>query len=66
MKSLRERSGKIDSTDPLVSFLYILMRDHILVGEVEEIMLHHVDYGNSQFTNGWLAQYCIDVANRLK
>lgn len=68
MRDMRERSGVIDSTDPLVSFLYILMRDHLATGIIEEIMLNHVEHGQSEshFTNGWLANYCKDIAARLK
>lgn len=68
MKDMRARSGNVDSTDPLVSFLYILMRDHLPIADVESIMINHVEYGMSdtQFTNGWLANYCKDIAARLK
>lgn len=68
MVNMRQRSGSVDSTDPLVGFLYILIRDHVPLGVIEEIMLAHVEYDQSdnQFTNGWLANYCKDLANRLK
>lgn len=68
MKELRERSGSVDSNDPLVSFLYILMRDHLPLGKVEEIVMNHAQYGqeDSYFTNGWLANYCKDIAERLR
>lgn len=64
-KELRERSGKVCSSDKLVSFLYELMRDHVLIGDVEQIVR------NSQetpvhFTNGYLAKYAEDIAARLK
>jgi hypothetical protein len=68
MRKLRDRSGSVDSSDPLVSFLYILMRDHLPIGEIESIMKDHV-YKKSkdcQFTNGWLAEYAKDMAKRLK
>jgi len=38
ISSLRERSGQVESDDPLVSFLYQLMRDHLAPGVVEELM----------------------------
>ena len=69
--ALRKRSGSIDSTDPLVSFLYILMRDHLTMGAVEGIVQKHVvlegadDGDGSQFCNGHLAKYAQDVADRL-
>lgn len=68
MKKLRERSGDIESEDPLVTFLYILMRDHVTPGVIEGIMFEHVQYdeGGNKFTNGWLANYCKDIAERLR
>lgn len=68
MARMRERSGAVDSEDPLVSFLYILLRDHLPSGVIEGIMLEHVQYGqsDSHFTNGWLANYCKDLAERLR
>jgi hypothetical protein len=65
MKELRERSGSFDSNDMLVSFLYELMRDHVTPGQVEAIMLN-VKPTECQFTNGYLARYAADVAERLK
>ena len=67
MCAMQERSGAVDSQDALVSFLYILIRDHLPAGVVEEIMLHQVTgMEDSHFTNGWLANYAIDLAKRLK
>jgi hypothetical protein len=56
-KDLLERSGSISSNDPLVSFLYILMRDHLPSGTVEKIIQIHVTEGESLFCNGFLAKY---------
>lgn len=64
--NLREKSGNIDSDDKLISFLYILMRDYLPVGSVEEILQNHVNDKTSQFTNGWLAEYARYVAHNLK
>lgn len=71
--ALRSRSGAVNSQDPLVSFLYILMRDHLPAGVVEGIIQNHVvveaqDEGpsdESQFCNGYLAAYAKDIAARL-
>ena len=62
---LRKRSGSINSNDPLVSFLYILMRDYLPAGTVEKIMQEHVNEKESLFCNGFLAQYAKDVADRI-
>jgi len=66
MEEIRERSGEVNSEDPLVSFLYILMRDHLPTGVVEGIMKDHVPDQVVKFTNGWLANYAKDIAERLK
>lgn len=66
MAEMRLRSGSVNSDDPLVDFLYILLRDHLPAGTVEEIMLNHVNKEESQYTNGWLANYALDIATRLK
>lgn len=72
IRDLRARSGNIKSKDKLVGFLYILMRDYLPTGKIEEIMQGHVypdgmlaDF-ESIYTNGWLAQYAKDLANRLR
>lgn len=65
--ALRERSGEVNSQDPLVSFLYILLRDHVPAGVVEGIMQNHVEVAeiNTEFCNGFIARYARDVAARL-
>jgi hypothetical protein len=67
-KSIRERSGNVSSSDPVVSFLYVLMRDYVPTADVEEIMqkIAGCSKEETQFSNGWLAQYAEDVASRLK
>ncbi len=65
---IRGRSGAVNSTDPLVTFLYILMRDYLPAGQVEKLMKEHVEptAGDvSHFSNGWVAMHAIDVAGRL-
>lgn len=64
---LRERSGKVNSNDPLVSFLYILLRDHLPAGVVEGIVRNHVNLDpETEFCNGYIAKYAKDLAERLK
>jgi hypothetical protein len=66
---LRTRSGKVRSSDPLVSVLYTLVRDHIQPGTLEKVIqeeetireTHHT----MQYSNGYLARYCEDVAARI-
>jgi hypothetical protein len=65
--ALRERSGNINAPGKLISFLYVLMRDHLPPGKVEELIRETELEGNgeNQYSNGWLAQYSIDLAARL-
>lgn len=62
---MRERSGSMNSSDPLVIFLYLLMRDHVCPCDVEKIADDSV-FGNGEFTNGWLASHAQDLAQRLR
>lgn len=62
---MRKRSGNINYKDKLTAFLYVLMRDSITPGRIEEIMINHIDEEEQQYTNGWLAKYANDIAKRL-
>lgn len=68
---LRIRSGSIVKNKKLISFLYELMRDHMPTGKVEklvkniEIGYELNDEADTLYSNGWLAQYAEDLANRL-
>ena len=66
MEALRSRSGEVQINSKLVSFLYELMRDHLPAGVVEEIVQASEGESNVVYTNGWLAKYAEDLANRLK
>jgi hypothetical protein len=59
-----ERSGQVASDDPLVGFLYLLMRDSVPVGMVAKLARELKP--PMTFTNGWLAEYAKDVAGRLR
>ena len=65
-ESMRERSGSVEINSKLVSFLYELLRDHLPAATVEELVRASEDEPNIVYTNGWLAQYAQDLANRLK
>lgn len=67
--ALRQRTGMIKTEDKLVSFLYDLMRDHLPCGVVEDLVLNQVttaDDSEFLFTNGFLANYAKDLAQRLR
>lgn len=65
-EEIREISGSVNSSDPLVSFLYRLMRDEIPVGRIELLITEAVNYSNTTYTNGWLAQYAVNLAESLR
>lgn len=66
VEALRIRSGSVRSPDRLTSFLYDLMRDHLTPGQVEKLLLDCPwDGEETIYTNGWLALYAQDVADRL-
>ena len=68
---MRKRSGYKQTHDPLVEFLYILMRDEVPCGIVESKASEAINSQKSSpdgvmFTNGWLAEYAKDLAERLR
>lgn len=65
-QSMQERSGNVKSDDPLVSLLYTLLRDHITPGEMEKYVREVEINPETEFTNGWLALYAVDLANRIR
>lgn len=66
--ALRQRSGSVTSPDPLVSFLYELMRDRVTPGVVEQLVRasQTSEQNPTHFCNGYLASYAVDVAARLR
>jgi hypothetical protein len=69
MNALAARSGNRNTTDPLVSFLYVLLRDHVPAGVVEVLVMEasktDVNCADT-LSNGWLALYAEDVVERLR
>ena len=66
MDELAERSDNVEGHSFLAEFLYDLMRDHVPVGVIEKIMVANNDStGKKLYSNGFLARYAKDVANRL-
>lgn len=63
-RRMREASGNVTDSRPFVSLLYMLLRDgDVSPGRIEE--LSNPVVGVTSYTNGWLAKYCQDVADRL-
>lgn len=63
-EELRTRSGNVNVSSRLTSFLYDLMRDHLTPGVVEELVQESAAI-EVAYTNGWLALYAFDLAKRL-
>lgn len=65
---MRKISGEVNSDSALVCFFYILMRDYLNAGAVEDIISQRMGRSKAhtyEFTNGWLANYAEDIVNRL-
>ena len=63
-KRLREISGHFNSSDPLTSFLYEVLRDGCPAGVAEEA-LKNASTDKCEYTNGWLAKYAENLKDRL-
>jgi hypothetical protein len=69
MDRLRLRSGRITFKDTLASLFYTLMRDGLISpGSLEKAIQDEEIFGENekQFTNGWLALYAKDLADRIR
>jgi len=66
MSDLRNEEGEVVSNDPLVVFLYVLLKEHLPSGVIEEIINKHTYQETTTFTNSWLAGYAKDLAARLR
>lgn len=67
IERMRNASGRVQSDDPLVRFLYLLARDELPSGKIERLLDEAVfgHRGKVIFTNGWLAEWAVDAAARL-
>lgn len=64
-KKLKEESGNVVDDTKLVLFLYSLLRDHLPAGVVEELVRDSQGIP-VEYTNGYLANYANNLADRLK
>jgi len=66
-EELRKITGDVTYSDPLTSFLYQLMRDELPSGTVEKMVNDVASEAGKDiiFTNGWLAQYANNLAERI-
>lgn len=68
-RRLYRSSGQVKSTDPLVCFLYLVLRDLAPAGKVAEMQLQARACSRRDphtFTNGHLARYAMHLARRLR
>lgn len=64
-EKIRKLSGEFEARSKVTAFLYLLMRDELVCGEVER-MVKIVENGDKfTFSNGWLAKYAVYLASRL-
>lgn len=64
-KNLRELSGTVSCKSKFIHFLYLLLRDKLPAGEVEELV-RQTSGDNITYTNGWLVEYAANLNSRLK
>lgn len=58
---------KYKTHDPMAAFLYILMRDCVVPGEIERIITSLEPIKEYYILSNWfLGQYAKDVVNRLR
>ena len=65
-RRMRYKSGEIDDERALVCFFYLLARDHLPMGIIEEVVQTSLDFSKNQYTNGWIAQWAQDVTDRMQ
>lgn len=53
------------SRNKVVSFLYELLRDHLPAGDVARVVHNSSETGETVFSNGYLADYAKELAERL-
>lgn len=63
--ALRDRSGNVWDTRPLVGLLYDLLVRRVPAGDLEDLVRESLGHKGFEFTNGWVARYAQDLAGRL-
>lgn len=64
-RRIKAASGTVVGTDRLQMVLYLLMRDHLPCGVVEELVARSKEC-NTEYSNGWLAQYAGYLSTTIK
>lgn len=66
---MRQASGQVEDDRPLVSFLYYLGRDYLTLSQLEKVIDEatiHQGGKTARFTNGWLARWAQDAADKIQ
>jgi len=66
-KEMRRKSGSVEDASKLLAFFYLLGRDYLPLGKIEQLMIEIEIAGDQgcRYTNGWLAKYAQDLVARL-
>lgn len=70
-KRMWEESGRFTSNETLTAFIFVLLRDYVQPGDLENIVALVTDIRAEEggqrieYANGWLAQYAENIADRL-
>lgn len=64
--ALRDASGNRKSTDPLVHFLYLLMRDHMPAGTVEGLVREAIKNADAKYSNGFIVDYVEHILAQMR
>lgn len=67
-RRMRRASGRVNDSRPIVALLYDLARDMVPLGTLEVYIDKNSQSqdGPFMFTNGWLAQWAKDAADRIE
>lgn len=66
---MRHASGLVEVNDRLAAFIYLLARDHVPSGVIDRVIDYEIpQHPTTSFavTNGWVAKWAEDAANRLR
>jgi hypothetical protein len=64
---LREKTGTVSTTDPLVVMWYLLAKEYLNLSQTEELLgkIRDTMPGSVVLNNGWLGNYAIDLAGQI-
>jgi len=63
---LRDLTGNVQSNDKVTNLLYKLMKDHLPVGVVEDLVLDTLNVDVTTYRNGHLAEYAAHLSDLLE